>query len=219
MRWPTSRRAEDATDTVLVEETASEPAQTATGQDQTEVTEPAQDTDESDRDHEPKSARRRIQWSKAIAYGLIPGLALLLASAAGYLKWQDGTARGAEAARVESVRAAINSTIALLSYRPDTVQKDLEAAKGRLTGTFLSAYTQLTHDVVIPGAKQKQISAVATVPAAAASSATPTHAVVLLFVDQTVTVGQSAPTNTASSVRVTLDKVEGRWLISQFDPV
>jgi Mce-associated membrane protein len=43
--------------------------------------------------------------------------------------------------------------------------------------------------------------------------------VVLLFVDQTVTVGQGAPTNTASSVRVTLDKVDGRWLISQFDPV
>ena len=120
---------------------------------------------------------------------------------------------------MESVQAAIDSTVALLSYRPDTVEKDLDAAKGRLTGTFLNAYTSLTHDVVIPGAKQKQISAVATVPAAASSSATPTHAVVLLFVDQTVTVGKDAPTNTASSVRVTLDKVDGRWLISQFDPV
>jgi Mce-associated membrane protein len=73
--------------------------------------------------------------------------------------------------------------------------------------------------VVIPGAKQKQISAVATVPAAASTSATPTHAVVLLMVNQTVIVGQDAPTNTASSVRVTLDKVDGRWLISHFEPV
>jgi Mce-associated membrane protein len=32
-------------------------------------------------------------------------------------------------------------------------------------------------------------------------------------------IGDSAPTSTASSVRVTLDKVEGRWLISQFDPM
>jgi len=107
----------------------------------------------------------------------------------------------------------------LLSYRPDTVQKDLEAAQGRLTGTFLDSYKSLIHDVVIPGAKEKQISAVATVPAAASTSATENHAVVLLFVDQTVIVGKDAPTNTASSVRVTLDKVEGRWLISQFDPV
>jgi Mce-associated membrane protein len=117
------------------------------------------------------------------------------------------------------VRAATDGTVALLSYRPETVQKDLEAAKSRLTGTFLDAYTKLTHDVVIPGAQQKQISAVATVPAAASTSATENHAVVLLFVDQAVTVGRDAPANTASTVRITLDKVDGRWLISQFDPV
>jgi Mce-associated membrane protein len=73
--------------------------------------------------------------------------------------------------------------------------------------------------VVIPGATQKQISAVATVPAAASVSATENHAVVLVFVNQTVTVGTGAPTDTASSVRVTLDKVADRWLISGFDPV
>jgi Mce-associated membrane protein len=154
-----------------------------------------------------------------IAYGVLPGLALLLALAAGFLKWQDNSVRDANVFREQSVRAAADSTIALLSYRPDTVQKDLEAAQGRLTGTFLDSYKSLTHEVVIPGAKEKQISAVATVPAAASTSATENHAVVLLFVDQTVIVGKDAPTNTASSVRVTLDKVEGRWLISQFDPV
>jgi Mce-associated membrane protein len=150
---------------------------------------------------------------------VLPALALLLASAAGYLKWQDGSAREASAARTESVRAATDSTIALLSYKPDTVEKDLNAAQSRLTGSFLNAYKSLTHDVVIPGAKQKQISAIATVPAAASTSATENHAVVLLFVNQSVIIGQDAPTSTASSVRVTLDKVGGRWLISQFDPV
>jgi len=34
-----------------------------------------------------------------------------------------------------------------------------------------------------------------------------------------VIVGQDTPTDTASSVRVTLDKVGNRWLISKFDPV
>ena len=58
----------------------------------------------------------------------------------------------------------------------------------------------------------------ATVPAMASASANSNHAVVLVFVNQTV-VGQDAPTDTASSVRVTLDKVGGRWLISKFDPV
>ena len=170
-------------------------------------------------DEQPTSARRRIRWSRVIAYGVLPGLALLLVSAAGFLKWQDASVGAAEMVRTESVRAATDSTIALLSYRPETVEKDLEAAKSRLTGTFLDAYTSLTHDVVIPGAKQKQISAAATVPAATSTSVTDNHAVVMLFVNQTVIVGQDPPTNTASSVRVTLDKVDGRWLISGFDPV
>ena len=73
--------------------------------------------------------------------------------------------------------------------------------------------------MVIPGAKEKGIAAVATVPAAASVSATPQKAVVLVFVNQTVTVGQDAPTDTNSSVRVTLEKVGNRWLISEFDPV
>ncbi len=161
----------------------------------------------------------RIHWSRAIAYGLLPGLALLLACGTGYLKWWDSSVRDYPVARAESVQAATEGTIALLSYKPETVQQDLEAARGRLTGTFLNAYAQLTHDVVIPGAKQKQISAVATVPGAASLSASADHAVVLLFVNQTITVGQDAPTNTASNVRVTLARIDGRWLISQFDPV
>jgi len=226
MRLPTFRRAADPADTESatelvtesVEETPDEPVQTATMDEET-VSSSSADADEPDHDDKPDSARRRIPWSRVVAYGLLPVLAFALASAAGYLKWRDTTAREAQAARVESVKAAIDGTVALLSYRSDTVQNDLEAAKSRMTGTFLDAYTKLTHDVVIPGATQKQISAVATVPAAASATATPRHAVVVLFVNQSVIVGQSAPTSTASSVRVTLDKVDGRWLISQFDPV
>jgi Mce-associated membrane protein len=209
MRWLTSRGAGDPSETDSVEETPAEP----------EETEAAAEVDGSDHDEQLTGSARRVRWSGAIVYVVLPALALLLASAAGFLKWQDGSARDAATARTESVHAATDSTIALLSYKPDTVGKDLDAARGRLTGTFLNTYTSLTHDVVIPGAKQKQISAVATVPAAASTSATGNHAVVLLFVNQTVIIGQDAPTNTASSVRVTLDKVGGRWLISQFDPV
>jgi len=146
-------------------------------------------------------------------------VALLLAPVTGYLKWQDVSARDSQVASAEAVRAAIDGTIALLSYKPETVEKDLDAARTRMTGTFLNAYTSLTHDVVIPGAKQKQVSAVATVPAAASVRATADHAVVLLCVNQAVVVGQDASTTTASSVRVSLDKIGGRWLISQFDPV
>ena len=153
------------------------------------------------------------------AFGVLPAVALLLALGAGYLKWMDNSVRDSEIARDQSVQAAKDSTIALLSYKPDTVEQQLGAARDLLTGDFRDSYTSLTNDVVIPGAKQKQISAVATVPAMASVSADPRHAVVLVFVNQTVIVGQDAPTDTASSVRVTMDKAGGRWLISKFDPV
>jgi Mce-associated membrane protein len=167
----------------------------------------------------PAKTKNRISGSWLVAYGLLPGLALLLAIAAAYLKDQVGLASESATARIESVAAAKESTIALLSYKPETAEKDLGAARDRTTGTFTDSYTQLTHDVVIPGAKQKHISAVAKVPAAASVSATPNHAVALVFIDQTVVMGADQPTDTASSVRVTLDKIGGRWLISGFDPV
>ncbi len=165
---------------------------------------------------EPK---RRINWSRVVAYGVLPAIAFVLVIGAGVLKFMDSGVRESDVARGESVQAAKDSTVALLSYKPDTVEQQLTAARDRLTGDFRNEYTDLTNNVVIPGAKQKQISAVASVPAAASVSANPGHAVVLLFVNQTVTVGNSAPSDTASSVRVTVDKIDGRWLISKFDPV
>jgi Mce-associated membrane protein len=162
---------------------------------------------------EPTGIRRHLG-----AYLIVPLLVMITAVGAGYLKYQDATARAEQAAAITSTQAAIDGTIALLSYRPDTVEATLTAAKDRLTGQFRDSYTSLTHDVVIPGAKEKNISATATVPAAASISATENHAVVLVFVDQTVIVGNDAPSATASAVQVTLDKSGDRWLISGFDP-
>lgn len=203
----------DATTDIAEAEEAVEPTQNS--EELTEPTEGAEDSTSPG----TRKATRRINWARVSAYGVLPGVALVLAMAAGFLKWQDSSVRGADLSRVESVQAARDATVALLSYRPDTVEHDLGAVRDRLTGEFKDSYTSLTRDVVIPGAKQRQISAVATVPAAASVSADLNHAVVLLFVNQTTTVGTSAPTDTASSVRVTLDKIDGRWLISGFDPV
>ena len=203
-------------DTEQVEDTVEDSAD----EDSTEkADEPTEAADAASESAEPEKPKRRIQWARVFAFGVLPVVALLLAAAAGYLKWVDSSVREGRTARTESVQTAKDSTIALLSYKPDTVEQQLGAARDLLTGDFRESYTSLTNDVVIPGAKEKQISAVATVPAVASVSANPQHAVVLVFVNQTVIVGQDAPTDTASSVRVTLDKIGNRWLISKFDPV
>jgi Mce-associated membrane protein len=160
---------------------------------------------------------RGVNWSRVLVYGLLPALVLLLAVAAGLLKWKDASARNTELARSQSVVAARDSAVALLSFRFDTVERDVAAARERLTGGFRDTYTQRTQEELIPNAKERHVSAAAIVPGAASESATHNHAVVLLFVNQTIKIGDTAPADAASSVRVTLDKVGERWLVSGFD--
>jgi Mce-associated membrane protein len=160
-----------------------------------------------------------INRTRVLAYGVLPGLTLLLAMGSGYLKWIDASERNSQRAGVESVHVATDDTIALLSYRPDTVERDASAALDRLTGPLKDTYTALTTNVVIPQAKQKGISSSATVPAAASVQATPNHAVVLLFVNRTLTVENAPPTDTNTNLRVTLDKIGNRWLVSDLTPV
>jgi Mce-associated membrane protein len=162
------------------------------------------------------------RWSGArlgAVFVLIPLIAMALAAAAGFVKWQAGSQHADSVVAAQSVQAATEGTIALLSYRPDSVEHDLGAARDRLTGDFLDSYTSLTTKVVIPGAKQQQITVKATVPAAASVSATPQHAIVLVYVNQSTTIGSDPATDSNSCVQVTLDRRGDRWLISKFDPI
>jgi len=160
---------------------------------------------------------KSVNWSRVLVYGLLPTLLLLLAIAAGLLKWKASSISVVERARSQSLLAAKDSTHAILTFRYDTIDHDVAAIQERLTGGFLDSYVRRAQQDLIPSAKQQRLVATATVPAAAPETVTPNHAVVLVFVSQTVKAGDSPPTVTGSSVRVTLDKIGGRWLISDFD--
>ncbi|MDO3402966.1 hypothetical protein QWI29_23245 [Mycolicibacterium neoaurum] len=164
-------------------------------------------------------SRRRLVSRRVIVFGLLPAVALLLAMGNGYLKWRADSAAGSEVAAAESVSAATETVIALLTYQPDSVESELPAAADRLTGAFRDEYLRLVNDVVIPGSKEKGISATVTVPAAASISASENTAQVIVFVNQTTTLGGGEPSNSVSSVKLTLDKENDRWLVSQFEPV
>jgi Mce-associated membrane protein len=156
---------------------------------------------------------------RALVYIALPIVAFIAAAAAGYLRYEWVSTREADTAAVESVRAASDGTVAMLSYNSATVDHDLSVAQDRLTGTFRDDYAKLTKETVIPGSKEKNISSVANVAAASSVSASPNHAVVLVFVDQNITIGTDPPSGSSSSVRVTLDRQGDQWLISAFEPV
>jgi Mce-associated membrane protein len=116
--------------------------------------------------------------------------------------------------------AASDGTVALLSYSPDTLDKDFANAKSHLSGDFLSYYNQFTDQIVAPAAKQKSLKTNARVLGAAVQELHPDSAVVLVLVDQSTTSKDNPdPSMSSSSVLVSLSRVNGAWLITKFDPV
>ena len=89
-------------------------------------------------------------------------MAVALVASAGVAAWlyfyqyRADQQTNAAAANV-ALEAAKNGTVALLSYSPETLDKDFAAAKSNLTGDFLSYYTQFTEQIVTPAAKEKQV--------------------------------------------------------------
>lgn len=158
------------------------------------------------------------RWrSRAVAVAVA---AVLLAVCASWLLWDASARRGAVRAGADAAQAARDAIVAISSYQPATAGQALDAAAHeRLTGTFLDDYTQMIKTVLVPEAVGSKISATATVPAVAVVSAARRHAVVLAYVDQTRSIASGAPEKTTSTVRVTMDNVDGRWLISGFEPI
>jgi Mce-associated membrane protein len=95
-------------------------------------------------------------------------LAAVLVASAGVAAWlyfeqyRPDQETNTAAASV-ALDAAKNGTVALLSYSPESLDKDFEAAKSHLTGDFLSYYTQFTEQIVTPAAKQKSVKTSAAV--------------------------------------------------------
>ncbi|WP_297599548.1 hypothetical protein [Mycobacterium sp.] len=118
------------------------------------------------------------------------------------------------------INSASEGTVAILSYSPESLDKDFAAAKSHLSGDFLSYYNQFTEQIVAPAAKQKSLKTTARVLGAAVQELHPDSAVVLVLVDQsTMSKDNPDPAMAASSVLVSLNRVNDKWLISKFDPV
>jgi len=142
-----------------------------------------------------------------------------LAAGLTYFQYRPDQATDAAAAK-SAIAAASDGAVAVLSYSPDTLDRDFSSAKSHLTGDFLAYYNQFTRDFVAPAAKQKSVRTTAAVLRAAVVELHPDSATVLLFVNQSMTSkDKPEPTSTASSVLVKLTKSHRTWLISSFDPV
>jgi Mce-associated membrane protein len=125
-----------------------------------------------------------------------------------------------DAAARAAIQGATEGTVALLSYAPETVDRDLIAAKSHLTGEYLRYFGDFSRYFLAPAVRQRNVKATASVVRAAVAELHPDSAVVLEFVHQTTT-SKDKPEAvlTTNNVRVTLSKIKEAWLIKRFEPV
>ncbi|BBZ23991.1 hypothetical protein [Mycolicibacter hiberniae] len=156
---------------------------------------------------------------KALFLGLILAVTALLATVL-YVTAYRPVQQSGDAAGDAAVRAASSATVALLSYAPETLDQDIERSRTLMSGDFLTYYSKFTTDVVAPAVRTKGIKATAQVVNAGLMEIQPNEAKVLVFLNQeTVSRERPEPALTASSVVVSLAKVDAQWLISALDPV
>nr|WP_046316892.1 hypothetical protein [Mycobacterium sp. UM_Kg1] len=155
----------------------------------------------------------------ALFPGLILAITALLATVL-YATVYRPVQQSGDAAGDAAVRAASSATVALLTYAPETLDRDIERSRTLMSGDFLTYYSKFTTDVVAPAVRTKGIKATAQVVNAGLMEIQPNEAKVLVFLNQeTVSRERPEPALTASSVVVTLAKVDAQWRISALDPV
>jgi Mce-associated membrane protein len=125
-----------------------------------------------------------------------------------------------DAAVHQVINAASDGAVALLSYSPATLTRDFNNAKSRVTDSYLPYYQQFAEKIVGISAMRGQVTTTATVVKAAVSEMHPNSAVVLAFVKlKTTSKDKPDPVITSSSLKVALTRVNGAWLIENFEAV
>ncbi|MFE3321777.1 h domain protein [Nocardia sp. NPDC059195] len=160
------------------------------------------------------SKRIKIVFGALAATGLIAAIVL---GVSGYQLWQQDKT---DQARTDAMSTAGRTVSAMFTYEPATVDTELPRAADNLTEQFRAEYLKLIEQAIAPGAKEKQLTVKATTQAEGVVSADPEKAVVLLYLNQLTTSKDSPEGATSGSrVRVSLDKADNRWLVSQVTPV
>jgi Mce-associated membrane protein len=213
--------ADEADDTGEADEDADE-----IDEDADEADELSEESDEDIAEAAaPAERRRRDLWGWTRYLKTVPVILVLLLVITGgaaiwlfYNEYRPDRQSDPQASRAV-ISAASAGTVAMLSYAPDTLDQDFASAKSHLGGDFLSYYDNFTQQIIAPAAKQKSLKTTARVVTAAVSELHGDSAVVLLFVNQTTTSMENPkPAIATSSVLVTMTRVDGKWLITKFNP-
>ena len=162
-----------------------------------------------------KGKRVNRPWRHYLRRSLMPLLLVASLAVSGYLGWLQWQAHQVKVAGQEAQQAAIKYAGVLTSIDSTNVDENFRQVLDGATGEFKDMYTQSSVQL-----RQLLIDNKATahgvVVDSAIASETTNKVVVLVFIDQTVAnMAVPDPRIDRSRIKMTMEKVDGRWRASK----
>lgn len=122
--------------------------------------------------------------------------------------------------KLEIARTATNAITTLWTYTPEDMESLPDRAEKYLGGDFAAQYRQYIDAIVAPN-KQAQVSNSTQVLGAAIETISPGQATALVYTNSVATspVTKNIPSLRYLSYRLTLERRDSRWLITEMTPV
>ncbi|OBJ64630.1 tetratricopeptide repeat protein [Mycobacterium asiaticum] len=167
------------------------------------------------RDKGGKPKRFRRGWSQYLRRSLMPLLLVASLALSGFLGWKLWQQHQIQAAGEQAQQAAVKYAQVLTSIDSNNVDENFRQVLDGATGEFKDMYTQSSVQL-----RQLLIDNKATahgvVVDSAIASETTNRVVVLVFIDQTVAnMAVPDPRIDRSRIKMTMEKVDGRWRASK----
>lgn len=163
----------------------------------------------------------RAAWRRPVPVFAVWGLVLALLLVASVVMWRgDRDHDQVEAGRAAAEQSARDQVVSMLTYDFRSIDEDLARAQQSLTGELADEYRGLSRAQIAPNALRDEIVTTARVIESSVVHAAADRVVVLTFVDvQTRSRPVPGPNRDISRLRLTMDRVDDRWLMSQMLPV
>lgn len=204
-------------------ESADAPEDSADDATTDEGGEQADDDDEEEDQQEggllkrkrPTTERAKWPWRRYLRRSALPVLLVALLAISGYLGWRQWQDHQVKAASEQAQQAAITYAQVLTSIDSNKVDENFKQVLDGATGEFKDMYTQSSvklRQLLI----DNKATAHGVVVDSAIQSGSTDRVVVLLFIDQTVTnTAAPDPRIDRSRIKMTMEKVDGRWRASK----
>jgi Mce-associated membrane protein len=163
----------------------------------------------------PDTERAKRPWRQYLRRSALPALLVAALAVSGFLGWRQWQDHQSKVAGEQAQQAAIAYAQVLTSIDSNKVDENFKQVLDGATGEFKDMYTQSSVKL-----RQLLIDNKATAHGAVVDSAIQSESsdrvVVLLFIDQTVTNNAAPdPRIDRSRIKMTMEKVDGRWRASK----